>query len=129
MTPNRVFFPQEALDGWIEEGRIALVGDELTASAEGRRFQLESAVRFLSEVTTGEDPNGLVGKVKTVEQIAAIGAEHSQGSVIMGDHAYEVVDGFLGTLMPADARAIARRASMDTPDDPLGRLLGHGRSP
>ena len=129
MSPNRVFFPQEALDGWIEEGRIALVGDELTASAEGRRFQLESAVHFISEVTTGEDPNGLVGKVKTVEQLAAIGAEHSQGSVIMGDQAYEVVDGFLGTLIPADARAIARRKSIEAPDDALGRLLGHGRSP
>jgi hypothetical protein len=129
MSPNRVFFPQEALDGWIEEGRIALVGDELTASAEGRRFQLETAVRFMSEVTTGEDPNGLVGKVKSIEQVAAIGGEHVSGSVILGDNAYEVLDGFLGMLQPADARAIARRASMDTPDDALGRLLGHGRSP
>lgn len=104
-----------------------LVGDELTASPEGRRFQLESAVRFTSEVTTGEDPNGLVGKVKTVEQLAAIGAEHAQGSVILGDSAYEVIDGFLGELLPVDGRAIARRTNRDAPDDALGRLLGHGR--
>ena len=129
MSRNRVFFPQEALDGWIEEGRISLVGDELTASAEARRFQLESAVRFVSEVASGEDPNELVGKVKTVEQLVAIGGEHAQGSVIVGDNAYEVIDGYLGELMPADARAIARRASLDTPDDALGRLLGHGRAP
>ena len=129
MSPNRVFFPQEALDGWIEEGRIALVGDELTTSPEARRFQLESAVRFMSEVTTGEDPNGLVGKVKTVEQLALVGGEHAPGSVIVGDNAYEVIDGFLGALMPADARAVARRASLETPDDALGQLLGHGRSP
>ena len=129
MSRNRVFFPQEALDMWIEEGRIALVGDELTASAEGRRFELESAVRFISEVASGEDPNELVGKVKTVEQLAVMGAEHAGGSVILGDNAYEIVDGFLGALIPADARAIARRASLDTPDDALGRLLGHGRAP
>jgi hypothetical protein len=127
MSPNRVFFPQEALDAWIEAGRIALASDELTASPEGRRLQLESAARFMSEVTTGDDPNGLVGKVKTIEQIAAMGGEHVPGSVIVGDHAYEVVDGFLGTLLPADARGAARRASLDTPDDALGRLLAHGR--
>jgi hypothetical protein len=129
MSPNRVFFPQEALDGWIEEGRIALVGDELTASAEGRRFQLETAMRFVSEVTTGEDPNELVGKVKTEEQIEAVGGEHAPGSVILGDNAYEVIEGFLGLLLPPDARAKARKMSLDTPDDALGRLLGHGRSP
>lgn len=129
MSRNRVFFPQEALDAWIEAGRIALVGDELTVSAEGRRFQLESAVRFVSEVASGEDPNGLIGKVKTVEQIGAMGGEHASGSVLIGDNAYEVIEGFLGELMPADARAKARRASLDAPDDALGRLLGHGRAP
>ena len=127
MARNRVFFPQEALDGWIEEGRIALVGDELTASPEARHFALESAVRITAEVASGEDANGLVGKVKTLEQLAALGAEHAPGSLIFGDNAYEVVDGFLGELLPAHGRARSQAGA--GPDDELARLLGHGRSP
>ena len=33
MGKNRVFFPQQALDSWLEQGRIGLVDDEMTPSA------------------------------------------------------------------------------------------------
>jgi len=130
MSQNRVFFPQQALDQWLEEGRIALVGDELTASAEGRRFGLQSAVRFMSEVTTGEDPNDLVGKVKSLEALQALGAEHCPGSVIVGDNAYEVIDGFLGELLPGKGRTSSRKSgSVAAPFDALAHVLGRTAPP
>jgi len=111
MAENRVFFPQQALDAWLEEGRVLLVGDELTVSPEGRRLQLQSALRFTAEVASGEDPHGLVGKVKTQEQLAALSGELCADSVIIGDSAYQVVEGFLGELLPGVRRPSKRKTS------------------
>jgi hypothetical protein len=130
MAANRVFFPQQALDAWLESGRAALVGDELTALPEARRFRLTSAVRFTAEVAEGRDPHDLVGKVKDLEQVAAIQGEHCAESVIIGDNAYDVIEGFLGEPLPAVKKSGARRSAAGAkaapspgPDDPLSRLL------
>jgi hypothetical protein len=129
MSVNRVFFPQQALDTWLESGRATLVGDELTIVPEGRRFRLTSAVRFTAEVAEGRDPNDLVGKVKDLEQVAAFQGEHVSESVILGDNAYDVIEGFLGELLPASKKSGARRSAAGAkppsvdPDDPLTRLL------
>jgi hypothetical protein len=99
MAANRVFFPQEALDAWLAEERVSLEGDLLTLLEKGQRFKLDGAVRFLSEVADGGDGPGLVGKVKTVDQIKELDAEHAAGSVVLGDNAYEVAEGFVGLLL------------------------------
>jgi len=92
--PNaRVFVPQEALEAWMGNGRAHMTGD--TLFLESAPFQLTSAVRFVSEVAGGGDEANLVGRVKSLEQITELGGEHAAGSVILGDNAYEVVDGFL----------------------------------
>ena len=49
MGKNRVFFPQEALDRWLSEGRVEIAGSELTIPNERRRYRLVEAVRVLSE--------------------------------------------------------------------------------
>jgi hypothetical protein len=128
MTANRVFFPQQALDTWLEQGRVALVGDELTITPEGRRFLLTSAVRFMAEVAEGRDPHDLVGKVKDLEQVAMLCGEHSVSTVIIGDYAYDVIEGFLGEPLPPLKKSTARRSlagvkpSAD-PNDPITQLL------
>lgn len=96
MTKNRVFFPQQALDSWLEQGRIALVDDEMTLKPDGQRYRLSSAIRVLAEVAEGNDPHDLVGKVKTMEQIASMGGDHQSDSLVLGDNAYQVIEGFLG---------------------------------
>lgn len=96
MAANRVFFPQEALDAWLEEERIELDGEQMTLNPDGQRFRISSALRFMAEVAEGHDPHGLVGKVKTVEAVAELGGEHQADSVLLGDNAYEVIEGFLG---------------------------------
>jgi hypothetical protein len=125
MSENRLFFPQEALHAWLEQGRVLLVGDELTTTPEGRRLRLESAVRFMAEVAAGDDPNQLVGKVKTIEQVQALGGEHVADSVIMGDCAYQVVEGFLGELLPSIRRVSKRKAegAERAADDKLAVML------
>lgn len=112
MAKNRVFFPQQALDEWLEQGRIALVDDEMTLKPDGQRYRLTSAIRILSELTESADPYDLVGKVKTVDQITTLGGEHSHDSLILGDNAYQVVEGFIGEPGDEPARAIAAGTSL-----------------
>lgn len=93
---NRVFFPQEALDEWVADDRVDFAGDELTIKAESRRYRMIEAVRVIREVTDGKDPNELVGKVKSRNFMTELGAEIMEGSMILGDNAYDVVPGFVG---------------------------------
>lgn len=128
MSQNRVFFPQEALAAWLEQGRVLLVGDELTTSPEGRRLRVESALRFLAEVAAGADPHGLVGKVKTIEQVKALSGEHCADSVIIGDSAYQVVEGFLGEVMPGKRKSKKSKSGAGDREskDELSTLLRGG---
>lgn len=100
MRPNRMFFSQEALDGWLEAGRVSLEGNVLGVP-NGPKFRLTSGVVFRQEVATGVDSLGLCGKAKTVDEVIALNGELVTGSVLIGDYAYEVTDGFLGDLMDA----------------------------
>lgn len=103
MGKNRVFFPQEALDRWLAEGRVEISGSELTIVSERRRYRLVEAVRILSEEAGHSDPDELVGKVKTVLYLTELGAELLGDSMVLGENAYRVVAGWLGS--PAGAPA------------------------
>ncbi len=100
MTPSRLFIAHEALEAWVAGGRAELDAEELNDRETNRRFKLREALRFLEEVTGQPDAAGLVGKVKDLEQVAAMGGEHMADSVILGDNAYRVQTGFMGTLVP-----------------------------
>jgi hypothetical protein len=97
MGKNRVFFPQEALDRWLLEGRVEISGSELTIVSERRRYRLVEAVRVLSEEAGHSDPDELVGKVKTVLYLSELGAELLGDSMVLGENAYRVVAGWLGS--------------------------------
>ena len=96
---NRVFFPQDALDEWIAGDRIELKGDELLIKGENRRFKIIEAIRVLREVTGASDIYEVVGKVKTRAFLGELGAEVLESSMIIGDNAYDVVQGFVGAPM------------------------------
>lgn len=93
---NRVFFPQAALDDWITGDRVDLKGDELTIKTEGRRYKIIEAIRVLREVTGSSDPHEVLGKVKSKAFLEELGAEVLESSMIIGDNAYDVVQGFVG---------------------------------
>lgn len=135
MGVNRFFIPQEALDAWLDQGRVMLDNDTMTTNPEGQRFKLRGAVRFLSEIAGGGDAKNLIGKVKTKEQLTGLGGEQVADSVILGDDAYQVIEGFVGELlagpmtiamgdtMLAATRAAAGDESQDEHADPLTRLF------
>jgi hypothetical protein len=94
---NRVFFPQAALDQWIVDGTVDLQRGELTILAEGRRFALEEAVHVLREVTGAGDAAKLVGRVRTRAALEGLGAELVETSMLLGETAYDVEPGWVGT--------------------------------
>lgn len=119
---NRVFFPQAALDEWVESDRVELTADELAIRSEGRRYRIIEAVRVLREVTGTTDGHELVGRVKTRAFLKELGAEILEGSMILGDNAYDVVPGFVGAPIgtfeehkktASDAAPASREASTD----------------
>lgn len=105
MQKSRVFVSQETLDKWLSEENVEVDGEVMTLKPDRRRFRLVTAVHFLREVADGGDQGNLVGKVKDLTQVTALGGDHCSGSVVVGDDAYEVVEGFLGEPMN-DARPV-----------------------
>jgi hypothetical protein len=93
---NRVFFPQTLLDEWVGDGRADLRGEELHLKGEGRKYRIIEAIRVLREVSGAPDPHELLGRVKTRAFFTELGAEILEGSMILGDNAYDVVPGFVG---------------------------------
>lgn len=96
MRPARLFVSQSKLDAWLSDSLVDVDGEVMTLKDEGRSFQLKTAVVFTEELTGAGDPHDLVGKVKDLEQIVELGGEYASGSVILGDHAYTVIEGFVG---------------------------------
>ena len=104
-----LFVPQSVLDRWSEQGRIQVDDHVLTILGEQKSFALTSAVRFI-KMEAGEDTAGLLAKVKTTDALKQMGAEHYMESVILGEVAYQVQQGFL-----ADANALRRAAAASQP--------------
>ena len=98
-----LFVPQSVLAKWSEQGRIQVDGNVLTI--ENKNFALTPAVRF-TKMEAGDDAAGLLHKVKTTDALKQMGAEHYMESVILGENAYQVQQGFL-----ADANALRRAAA------------------
>src|SRR5258708_6442599 len=107
-----LFVPQSVLDKWSEQGRIQVDGNVLTILGENKNFALTSAVRFM-KMEAGDDTAGLLQKGKTTDALQQMGAEHYMGSVILGESAYLVQQGFL-----ADANALRRAPADSQPPAP-----------
>ena len=121
---NRFFFPQQSLDEWIVDGRIELAAGELTVISEKRTYRVAEAVRVVAEVTGAEDVNELVGKVKSLAFLQELGAELLEGSMLIGDNAYDVVPGFTGfpTTSYAEHQKLSGNASAGSDEALVSRL-------
>src|SRR5476651_2144334 len=88
ISPSRMadylFVPQTVLDRWSEKGKVSVEGHVLTLAGDKagdkKVFALTAAVRFV-KMEAGEDLAGLLQKVKTVEALKQMGAEHYLESV------------------------------------------------
>jgi hypothetical protein len=127
---TRVFFPQTALDEWVSENRVDIKGEELTLKVEGRKYRIIEAVRVLREVTGADDPHELLGRVKTRAFLMELGAELLEGSMILGDNAYDVVQGFIGSPTGSFAdykkKAPKMAAAMNSDEDILQAFAAAG---
>lgn len=116
-----LFFSQRVIDSWTEGEKISIEGHTLTlkTAPEGPKvFQLEEAVRFLTVSGGGDDPNGLIGKVKTKKQLDSMNAEAYMESVILGDTPYDVETGYLGRPEQAAAAPAGQAAPPPPPPAP-----------
>jgi hypothetical protein len=113
-----LFVSQAMLDSWAEQGKIDFVGNVMTLLAgdgRGRSYALDPAVRFLAVVGADADPHQLLRKVKSAAQLKEMGAEAVDTSVVLGDVAYEVEQGFLAEVSALQAAAAARAAPRPAP--------------
>ena len=97
---SRLFISVDRLDAWAAEGRASLEGDRMILTELGRAFTMTPAVHFVQATGQDNDPNDLVGLVKSKPQLEAMGAEQLANSVIYNDTAYDVIDGFIGEPLP-----------------------------
>lgn len=97
MKPCRLFISQQALDQWTSEGRAVLTNDVLLDQNSNLRYRLREGFRFVSEVSGADDVHKLVGKVKDLDQLAELKGEQMADSVVLGDNAYQVQAGLVGT--------------------------------
>lgn len=102
-----VFLTNAMLTQWSDQGKVRLEDTTLFLLQESRTVTLKAAVRFTKVIDDANDPNALLGKVKTTDQLAEIGAEHYLDSVILGEVGYTVVEGFLGDLSPPPRKSRA----------------------
>ncbi len=98
----RLFISQDQMDRWTAEGKVHLADDVMHLPALNRSFKLVTAVYFQAMVE-GVDVHGLLGRVKSEQQLFSLGAEHYGASVILGEVGYECVEGFLGAPVEAGA--------------------------
>ena len=103
MGDNRLFLSQMVLDRWLGEGKVEVDDDVMTTLPDRRGFKIKTAVLFQTELTGAGDAPALLGRVKDLEQLAVLGGDYSAGSVIVGDLAYEVTEGFVGETIPETA--------------------------
>ena len=100
MSTARLFISQHALSELLDAEACSLEGNVLhipgDEGGEGASFSLVTAVRFLG-VEAGEDEVQWLDRVLDVETLHAHGAEHVGESVLLGETAYHVQEGFLGS--------------------------------
>ncbi|HCF59011.1 MAG TPA: hypothetical protein DFS52_13595 [Myxococcales bacterium] len=123
MTTLR-FVPQALLDSWLEAGKADIRAGLLHDLSSREEFVVREAARFL-RVESGDDFSSLVGKVKSVEQLKALGAEQCMTSVIVGETVYEVAPGWIAEepSAPASRPAGSEVEGKNPEADMLARLL------
>jgi hypothetical protein len=99
----KLFLPQKTLEDWASAEKADLVQGQLVVKEVRSAHPVAPAVHFL-RVVSGDDAQGLIGRVKTLSQLQALQAEHMADSCIIGEAAYEVVEGYVTEVQAAPTR-------------------------
>lgn len=92
---TKFFVSQEWADSAHMEDRVSIQGLYMDVKADSKRYRLMEAVRIMGVEGGDADDLALVGKVKTHEQLLALGGEQIGDSLICGETAYRVQQGFI----------------------------------
>lgn len=90
----KLFLPQKTLEDWASSEKADLSQGQLVVKETRTSHPVTPAVHFV-KVVSGDDAHGLIGRVKTTQQLHELRAEHLADSCIIGDAAYEVVEGYV----------------------------------
>ncbi len=118
----KLFLPEKTLEEWSISEKADLVDGKLVVKETNSSHPIIPAVAF-SKMITGDDTHSLVGRVKTSTQLAALGAEHLQDSVILGDTAYEVVPGYVADVVVAVAKPEGKKKATSPEADLLAAFI------
>ena len=95
---RHLFIAQQTLDAWVDQDKVEFDHNVMTIKADGRSFKMVEAVRFVKVEGGEEDTAGLLGRVKTNDQLKEMGAERYRDSVLHQDIPYKVQEGFIGEV-------------------------------
>jgi hypothetical protein len=100
----RIFVAQALVDQWLGEALIQLDGELLRISTGGAPTSLFITPAVCFERVDGDDPDPyeVVGCVKSSLELAQMGAEHFDTSVVLGELSYTVVPGFVAVPVGPD---------------------------
>ncbi len=98
----KLFLPHKTLEDWMVAEKADLQDGKLFVAENKTSYPVAAAVHF-NKLVSGEDGQGLLGRVKTTAQLTALNAEHFQDSCIVGEAAYEVVEGYVTEVQTAPA--------------------------
>jgi hypothetical protein len=93
----RLFLPQTTLEGWALEDKADLRDGKLVVQGDGGAWPIEPAVHFV-KLVAGSDVQKLVSRVKTDAQLAHLGCERLEDSVVLGESAYQIVPGYVAEI-------------------------------
>ena len=99
----KIFVSQDTIDRWLGSGGIILDGDMLRFCAGPATEMVISPGVYFDQIEGSEqDPYDILGAVKSSPELAQMGAEHYDTSVILGEFAYTVKPGFIAIPVGAD---------------------------
>ena len=101
---TRLYISQKRIDAWTSDNRLEIDGDIMTLVELGRSFKILPAVRILAVESGDNDPGKMVGRVKDEQELASLGADHLASSLILGDIAYKVENGYIGQPLPKGSK-------------------------
>lgn len=119
----KLFLPQKTLEDWATTEKADLADGKLVLKEGRSSHPVTPAVHFL-KLVTGEDSRGLLGRVKTTAQLQALSAEQMGDSCIVGETAYEVVEGYVAEVHVAPAaKPDAKKKSASPEADLLAAFI------
>lgn len=113
---KKIFISQEVLDALFDQGQAELKDDLLIIhSQEKQTFKLIPAYKFVRLAEGEKDPNNLLGKIFTAEELKNAKADIYMDSILYKDVAYQAEPGFLG--IPQTKKAEKTAESLEQVDD------------